>query len=88
MTTAFDVGGASDQVYLELFGSGIRGGKTVTATLGGGTPLSATSAAQPQYPGMDQVNVLVPKNMAGRGEVDVVVTVDGAASNTVKVRIQ
>lgn len=37
---------------------------------------------------MDQVNILLPNSLAGAGEVDVVVTVDGLASNAVKVNIR
>jgi uncharacterized protein (TIGR03437 family) len=37
---------------------------------------------------MDQVNLLVPTSLAGRGEVDVVLTVDGVAANTVRVNIK
>ena len=41
------------------------------------------AGAAPGFPGLDQVNVAVPTGMAGAGTVDVVVTVDGQASNTV-----
>ena len=37
---------------------------------------------------MDQVNILIDRSLIGRGEVDVVVTVDGVASNTVKINVQ
>jgi uncharacterized protein (TIGR03437 family) len=59
----------------------------ITATIGG---VSATPAfaVQPQYPGMDQVNLLIDRSLAGRGEVDVVLTVDGAAANTVKINVK
>ena len=83
----FDVGAATETVYLELFGTGIRAGKSVTATVGG-TSVTPAWAAQQQYPGMDQVNIPIPKSLAGAGEVDVVVTVDGVASNPVKVSIK
>jgi uncharacterized protein (TIGR03437 family) len=84
----FDVGTAATPVYLELFCTGIRGTKSsLTATIGG-TSVAATWAVQSQYPGMDQVNILVPTSLAGRGEVDVVVIVDGTAANTVRVNIR
>jgi uncharacterized protein (TIGR03437 family) len=38
--------------------------------------------------GLDQVNVVLPRSLAGRGEVDVVLTVEGQAANTVRVNIQ
>jgi len=45
-------------------------------------------AVQPQYPGMDQVNLPIDRSLAGRGEVDVVLTVDGVAANTVKINVK
>jgi len=88
VTVPFDVGTAATPVYLELYGTGIRGTRTsVTATIGG-TAAAATWAVQSQYPGMDQVNLLVPTSLAGRGDVDVVLTVDGVAANTVRVNIK
>jgi uncharacterized protein (TIGR03437 family) len=88
VTVPFDVGTADTPVYLELFCTGIRGTKSsLTATIGG-TAVAATWAVQSQYPGMDQVNILVPTSLAGRGEVDVVLIVDGTAANTVRVNIK
>src|ERR1017187_5703169 len=87
-TVPIDLGAATDQVYLELYGTGIRGSKTaITATIGG-TSATPAFAVQPQYPGMDQVNLLIDRSLAGRGEVDVVLTVDGAAANTVKINVK
>jgi hypothetical protein len=37
---------------------------------------------------MDQVNLPIDRSLAGRGEVDVVLTVDGAAANTVKINVK
>jgi uncharacterized protein (TIGR03437 family) len=88
VTVPFDVGTAATPVYLELFCTGIRGTKSgVTATIGG-AEVAATWAVQSQYPGMDQVNMLVPTSLAGRGEVDVSLAVDGVAANTVRVNIK
>ena len=88
VTAPIDLGAATDQVYLELYGTGIRGYKTaITATIGGVNAIPAF-AVQPQYPGMDQVNLLIDRSLAGRGEVDVVLTVDGAAANTVKINVK
>ena len=88
VTVPFDVGTAATPVYLELFGTGIRGSKSsVTATIGTAAA-AATWAVQAQYPGMDQVNLLVPTSLAGHGEVGVVLTVDGVAANTVRVNIK
>ncbi len=85
-----ELGAPSTQVFLVLFGTGIRGrsslaGVTVTA---GGVPLAVEYAgAQGTYPGLDQVNVLLDPSLAGRGQVVLQLTVDGAAANPVVVNV-
>ncbi|MBS1790629.1 MAG: hypothetical protein JST85_23120 [Acidobacteria bacterium] len=76
-----------EQVYLIFYGTGFRYRTSLSAVsldLGGvfGDPMYA--GPTPGFVGLDQVNVLVPKSLAGRGEVDVVLTVDGKKANTVK----
>lgn len=34
---------------------------------------------------LDQVNLLLPRSLAGRGEVDVALSIDGQTANLVKV---
>jgi uncharacterized protein (TIGR03437 family) len=83
-----DLGAESDQVILLLFGTGIRGGKNVSVRIGGLKAPVLGASAQGQFVGLDQVNVRLPRELAGRGEADVVLTVDGKAANLVKVRVQ
>jgi uncharacterized protein (TIGR03437 family) len=78
---------ASDQVFLTLYGTGIRHGRSVTATVNGVT-VTAAFAAQPQYPGLDQINLQLPASLAGAGPVNIVISVDGNAANTVTTLIQ
>jgi uncharacterized protein (TIGR03437 family) len=80
--------GIDAPVTLELYGTGIRGGKTVTATIGGQQVPVDYAGAQPQYPGLDQVNLPLILSLRGAGTVDVVVTVDGQSSNPVQIAIQ
>jgi len=49
-----------------------------------------TLYAGPQgaYEGLDQLNVRIPRSLAGRGEVDVILNVDGHEANHVKVHIK
>jgi uncharacterized protein (TIGR03437 family) len=83
-----DLGPATDQVILELFGTGIRGYRSgVTATIGGQAADVLAAVAQGQFAGLDQVNVRLPRSLIGRGEVPVVLTVDGKAANQVTVSI-
>ena len=85
------MGGENDKLYLYLFGTGIRGHSglgAVRATIGGTTATVEYAGPAPGFAGLDQVNVVVPRSLAGRGEVPVVLTVEGKVSNTVTVRFQ
>lgn len=91
VSVPLDLGPATDQVYLILFETGIRfrsSPAAVTAQIGGVDAPVSFAGAQPQFVGLDQVNLLVPQSLTGRGEVDVAVTVDGQVTNTVKVNIK
>ncbi len=81
----------SDEVYLVLFGTGWRNRtslQNVRARVGGQEAQVVYAGAQPEYAGLDQVNILLPQSLAGAGLVEVVLYVDGKASNTVKIFIQ
>src|SRR5262249_50490106 len=84
-----DLGTESDRVFLLLFGTGIRGVinlSTVTATIGGVSVPVGFAGGVPGLIGLDQLNLgPLPRSLVGRGEVDVVVRVDGKIANTVKV---
>jgi uncharacterized protein (TIGR03437 family) len=86
-----NLGSSTDQAYLVLFGTGIRGAggaSAVTATVGN-TACNATYAGpQNTYFGLDQVNVELPHSLAGSGTVNVVITAAGETANTVTVDIQ
>ncbi|MBI3679088.1 MAG: YHYH protein [Acidobacteria bacterium] len=76
------------ETYLVLYGSG-RGTETQAAATIGGIAAEVTYAGpMPSFSGADQYNVRVPKEVAGMGAVDVVVTVAGRPSNAVRVRFQ
>jgi uncharacterized protein (TIGR03437 family) len=91
VTKPIDLGASTDQVFLVLFGSGIRGRSglaNVTAIIGGATVAVEYAGAQGQYIGLDQVNVKLPRTLIGRGEIDVALMIDGKPSNTVRINIQ
>jgi uncharacterized protein (TIGR03437 family) len=78
-------------VYLSLFGTGIRGfssASTVSVTVGGKSVPVQYAGAQPQFPGLDQVNVQLTRDLRGIGDVAVVVKVDGFTSNTVQITLK
>ena len=85
-----DLGPAGDQVYLLLFGTGIRGFQTaVTVTVGAAATPVLGAVPQGQFAGLDQVNIgPLPRTLAGRGAVDIIITADGKPANTVTVNIR
>jgi uncharacterized protein (TIGR03437 family) len=89
--TPIDLGPEGDQVFLILYGTGIRfrsAPSAVSVLIGGvgGEVLFADAA--PGFVGLDQVNMRLPRSLAGRGEVDVALSVDGRAANAVRVCIR
>lgn len=86
-----DLSNAAEQVFLVLFGTGIRY-RTDPASprvqLGGAEAMVTFAGPQPNLVALDQVNVLIPRTLAGRGDVDVVLTADGKAANTVRINIK
>jgi uncharacterized protein (TIGR03437 family) len=81
----------SGQAALILYGTGIRGLSSldnVRCNIGGVSAPILYAGEQGGFQGLDQVNVLIPRELAGRGEVDVTLSVDGQLSNTVRVSFQ
>jgi len=86
-----ELGSASDQVFLILFGTGIRNRSAlsaVVALIGGENAEVSYAGAQGGFVGLDQMNVRLPRSLAGRGQVDVVMTIDGKTANTVGVNVK
>jgi uncharacterized protein (TIGR03437 family) len=78
-------------VYLSLYGTGLRGTGSrpeVTVTIGGVQAQVLFAGPQPQYIGLDQVNVIIPAALRGRGLVDIAVTIGTNSSNTVSIAVQ
>ena len=74
-----------------LYGTGIRGRSSlsgVTAKIGGLDAQVQYAGAQPEFAGLDQVNVVIPRALAGQGEVDLTLAVDGVTANSVRVNIR
>lgn len=86
-----DLGTAADQVFLAAFGTGFRFRSAltaVTATIGGMAAEVTYAGPQNDFVGLDQANIRIPFSLAGRGDVDVVFTVDGQMANTVRINIK
>ena len=92
VASPIDLGQATDQVYLSLYGTGIRGftatGAISAAIAGVAVPV-AGAAAHSQYAGMDQVNLgPLPRTLVGKGSSSVVLKVDKRTANSVTVNIR
>ena len=75
--------------FVQLYTTGIRFASATPSITIGGTAVTPTFVGpHGTFIGSDQINFVVPASLAGRGEVDLVVTVDGKTSNTVRIRIQ
>jgi uncharacterized protein (TIGR03437 family) len=86
-TSPIDLGGPSDVTILILFGTGLQhpsGLSGVTATAGGQQFTVQYAGAQGTFPGMDQINLQVPRALAGAGPVTLTLSVDGVAANPVQ----
>ena len=86
-----DLGDSTGQVFLELFGTGIRGRNAladVAVSVGGVLVSPQYAGAQSQYPGMDQVNVLLPPALAGRGALTIDLSVAGLDANPVAINVK
>jgi uncharacterized protein (TIGR03437 family) len=88
VTVPIDLGPETDQVFLILYGVGFRFRSSLSAatvTIGGVNSEVLFADAAPGFVGLDQANVRLSRSLIGRGEVDVVLMVDGKAANTVKI---
>ncbi|MDX2029635.1 MAG: SBBP repeat-containing protein [Blastocatellia bacterium] len=86
-----DLGPASDQVFLIAYGTGLRGRSSlasVNVKMGGTDCEVLFLGSQGGFVGLDQANIRIPRSLLGRGEIDVVTTVDGKPANTVRVSIK
>jgi uncharacterized protein (TIGR03437 family) len=81
----------SRNVYVSLYGTGIRNYSSLAnlnVTVNGTSVPVLFAGAAVGYTGLDQINIGLPLSLAGSGESNVVVTVDGQKSNTVTLKIQ
>lgn len=90
VATPINLGPEGDQVWLTLFGTGIRARGSLGTVMVriGGVEVPVMFAGAQGMNGLDQINVQLPRSLAGRGMVDVVVTVEGKVANAVSVTIQ
>ena len=88
-----DPGPASDQLFLLLFLTGLRrapnpnndgnANESVRVLIGGTEVTPLFAGKQGGLVGLDQVNVEIPRSLAGRGRLSLVVTVNGFNSSNI-----
>ena len=86
-----ELGPLEEQVVLTLYGTGWRNItklSDVVVTIGGERAEVLFAGAQPSFLGLDQINVRIPRTLAGRGEVSITVVADGKISNPVSIHVQ
>lgn len=86
-----DLGPETDQVFVVAFGTGFRYRSSltaVTATIGGIQSTVTFAGAQGDFVGLDQANILLPRALAGQGEVEVLFNVDGQTANAVRIHVK
>jgi uncharacterized protein (TIGR03437 family) len=91
VATPIDLGPEGEQVFLILFGTGWRGTNStanVLAKIGGVDAPVGYAGPQGSFVGEDQLNLQIPRSLAGRGDVAVTVTVEGRIANSINVAIR
>jgi uncharacterized protein (TIGR03437 family) len=86
-----DLDAENEQVYLVLFGTGWRNRPNmpgINLKIGGVDVPVQFAGASPSDPGGDQINAALPRSLIGRGEMDLVLVVEGKTANTVKINIK
>lgn len=86
-----DLSLAGDQVFLLLFGTGCKGRSSLVSVQSeiGGLPVETLYVGpQGDFVGLDQINLRLPNNLAGRGEVQIKLLIDGKAANVVTVVVK
>jgi uncharacterized protein (TIGR03437 family) len=84
-------GNDSDRVYLILYGTGLRQRAAlsqVKVRLGDIYVQPEYTGKQGDYAGLDQINVLLPRQLVGHGDINVEVLVNGQPANAVRVMIR
>ncbi|MEP7270149.1 MAG: cytochrome c peroxidase [Acidobacteriota bacterium] len=86
-----DLGPETDQLFFVGFGTGFRNRSdlsAVAAVLGGATSEVLFAGAHGNLIGLDQINLRIPRSLAGRGIVDLILQVDGKASNPATLNVR
>jgi uncharacterized protein (TIGR03437 family) len=90
VSAPIDLSNPAEQVFLILFGTGLRNRSSlanVNVKIGEENVEVLYAGPQGGFAGLDQVNLRLSPNLRGRGEVGVVLAVDGRTANTVRISV-
>ena len=91
IASPLDLGNPTDRLILTLYGTGFKGFsglQNVSATIGTAMAQVLYVGPQGQFAGLDQVNLVVPRSLAGSGEVPIILTIDGQTANVVTINVK
>jgi uncharacterized protein (TIGR03437 family) len=86
-----DLGEPDDQVVLVLYGTGLRKRSedaNVRALIGQNHVVASYAGEAPGFVGLDQINLLLPRVLMGRGEIEVRLTADSQSANPVVIAVK
>lgn len=87
LASPLTLGASTDTLYVALYGTGIRGAKSVQC-FAAGISVPVLYAGPATFAGEDQVNISLPKTLAGTGDLRVYLVADGVFSNVVALNVQ
>jgi len=86
-----DLGPSTDEIFVLFYGTGWKFRSALSAVscaIGGVSSEVLYAGEAPGFVGLDQINARLSRSLAGRGEVNVLISVDGQAANTVRLAIR
>lgn len=86
-----DLGPETDQLFLILYGTGFRNRTSlgaVSVTMGGTNSEVLYAGLAEGFVGLDQANIRIPRSLANRGVITVVMSVEGKVANSLTVEMK
>lgn len=82
--------GEGERLFLVLYGTGLRGAPAggTRLRIGNTEPAVLYIGDQREFPGLDQVNIEIPRELAGTGEAAVRLEVEGKQANSLTLRFE
>lgn len=87
LAAPLSLGAATDTLYVELYGTGIRGASSVQCFVAGQS-VPVLYSGSSSFAGLDQVNISIPQALAGTGDARLYLVADGVTSNVVGLNFQ